>query len=486
MSREWSAYQRAIFQDVAEGEGHTVVVARAGSGKTSTIVESFNHVPRGLTVLMCAFNKAIANELKVRAPRHVEVSTLHGYGLKAVTRAYGRVQIDGDRVHGLVKAAHGEEYATLERRRALAKAVSLAKGQLAGTAEEIDALVDAFGLEAGETEAARAEFSRDALAILEQCKRVEGSIDFDDMVWLPVVHGLRCHQFDRVFIDETQDLNRAQIELALKAVKTGFGARGGGRICAVGDDRQAIYAFRGADKDAVSNVVAKLGAKVMPLSVTYRCARSIVGVAKTIVPDIEAAPGAAEGSVEDCDEKRMMREARAGDFVLSRANAPLVRVCLAFLREGRRANIQGRDVGAQLSGLVKKAGIGSTVAGMLQYVDEWAARECARLGKKNPPGDTQSVEDKAATIGVLAEGAASVADVLAKIEALFSDVDDTGRITLSSTHKAKGLERDRAWVLRDTYQRRPGVEEDNLFYVAATRAREALFLVTEPHPEKAR
>lgn len=39
--REWSDYQKAIFKDIGKGSGHTVVIARAGSGKTSVIVEGF-------------------------------------------------------------------------------------------------------------------------------------------------------------------------------------------------------------------------------------------------------------------------------------------------------------------------------------------------------------------------------------------------------------------------------------------------------------
>jgi ATP-dependent exoDNAse (exonuclease V) alpha subunit len=48
---------------------------------------------------------------------------------------------------------------------------------------------------------------------------------------------------------------------------------------------------------------------------------------------------------------------------------------------------------------------------------------------------------------------------------------------LSSTHKAKGMERDTVWVLASTYMRRPDVEEKCLYYVAVTRARKTLYLV---------
>ena len=84
------------------------------------------------------------------------------------------------------------------------------------------------------------------MKLLEQCTGTEdGCIDFDDMIWLPVVLDLPQRKFDRVFIDECQDLNRSQIELSLRAVKPD------GRILAVGDPHQAIYSFRGLGRARV-------------------------------------------------------------------------------------------------------------------------------------------------------------------------------------------------------------------------------------------
>jgi superfamily I DNA/RNA helicase len=80
--RTWSPYQLAIFANVATGTGHTVVNAVAGSGKTTSLEEAINHVPRGCSTLFVAFNKSIADELARRmAGKPVAVSTLHSYGL---------------------------------------------------------------------------------------------------------------------------------------------------------------------------------------------------------------------------------------------------------------------------------------------------------------------------------------------------------------------------------------------------------------------
>jgi len=467
--RTWSLYQLAVFENIATGTGHTVVNACAGSGKTTTIEVGVDHVPAGLSTLFVAFNKSIATELGRRlAGKPVEVSTLHSYGLKCVTAALGRLRIDGNRVDDLCRALCGGERETFERRRDLAKTVSLCKGSLASTEDDVDAIIDAFGIDSA-VNGHRKEFIRDVLTLLGQCRSTEdGRLDFDDMIWLPVVLDLPQRQFDRVFVDETQDLNAAQIELVLRAVKAD------GRILAVGDPRQAIYRFRGADERAFENVKERLVATELPLSICYRCSKAVIREAQTIVPSIEAAPNADEGEVQHRDYKQMKKSAEPGDFILSRTNAPLISLCMKFLAEGRRAAIAGRDIGAQLAAFVKKSKA-ATVAALRDYVEAWAEKECSRLAAKRR--DTQAVEDRAACILAISEDTQSVADVARRIESLFNDSADGARITLSSTHKAKGLERDRVWLLRDTYMRRPDIEEKNLYYVACTRSRSCLVLV---------
>ena len=482
---DWSPFQLAIFENVARGTGHTVVDAVAGSGKTSTIEEAVNYVPSGKSTLFVAFNKAIADELGRRlAGRRVEVSTLHSYGLRAVTAGIGRLRIHKYRVEDFLREAHGDEKETSNLRRALSKVVSLAKGALAHDVEAVDALIDSASVElptniehvvdVPPTVDPRDWFVAEVVRLLGRCRDTsDGCLDFDDMVWLPIVHDLRQRQFDRVFVDERQDLNAAQIEMVLRAV------RPDGRICAVGDPAQEIYQFRGSDSRAFDQALARLGVTRLPLSISYRCSRAVVGEVHRVLPDIpiEPAPNAPHGEVTYVSREHMEHAklgAQAGDFILSRTNAPLIGICMKFIRAGRRANIQGRDVGDSLAAFVKKSGA-RTVESLRDYVEGWCEKECARLSAKRR--DTQAVEDRAACLLALSEGADSVANVVIRIEELFSDRADTDCIVLSSTHKAKGLERDRVWLLVGTYRRRPGAEEDNLYYVAVTRARRTLLLV---------
>jgi DNA helicase-2/ATP-dependent DNA helicase PcrA len=252
--------------------------------------------------------------------------------------------------------------------------------------------------------------------------------------------------------------------------------RSTGRVIAVGDPAQSIYQFRGADSEAIPNIIEKLGAKTLPLSVTYRCPRKIVKLAQEIVPDIEAADNAEEGEVENILTADLLKLVKPGDFILSRTNAPLIKHCMALLKAGVPANIQGRDVGANLIYFIKKSKA-KTINKFIEYVNEWREQEIKRLLFEKK--DTIVVEDKSECLLNLCEGALSIKDLKDTIESLFNDVDDNKKVILSTTHKAKGLERDRVFMLVGTYRYGPGVvgEEANLYYVAVTRAKKSLYLV---------
>lgn len=465
--RNWSKYQKDIFKDIHNGQGHTVVIARAGSGKTSTIVEGFKYLPRGKKTLMVAFNKAIAEELKQRAPSYVDVMTLHSLGFRAIKQSFGAdVVLENDKSHMLISTLIGDSRDMWEVNQSIAKCVSLCKGFLVDTPSKIGDLIDKFGIEIFEY--SREKFTELVIKTLSLCKAKKNVVDFDDMIWFPFVYRLNVGKFDVVFVDEAQDLNQAQIAMVLSACKVD------GRIIAVGDPAQSIYQFRGADSEAIPNFINKLGAKTLPLSVTYRCPKKVVKLAQDIVPDIEAAEDAKEGTVEEVPAEQILKLVQPGDFVLSRTNAPLIKHCMALLRAGVPANIQGRDVGANLNYFIKKSKAKSIEA-FIEYVNAWRELEIKRLLSEKK--DTMVAIDKAECLLNLCEGTLTIKDLKETIDRLFNDVDDTAKVIFSTTHKAKGLERNRVYVLANTYRPGQGGEEANLWYVAVTRSKGELYLV---------
>src|SRR5690606_26884316 len=93
-------------------------------------------------------------------------------------------------------------------------------------------------------------------------------ISFADMIWLPVINGWKGQKYDRIFIDEAQDLSPVRTTLLLSSLKDG------GRLLACGDRFQAIFSFAGSDIESIDKLKATLEAAEMPLSVSYRCPSS--------------------------------------------------------------------------------------------------------------------------------------------------------------------------------------------------------------------
>jgi DNA helicase II / ATP-dependent DNA helicase PcrA len=475
--RVWSPMQSAIFAAIENPAGGNLVIeALAGTGKSTTLEECVKRTTEGESVLVCAFNKPIADALRPRMPKDVTVSTIHGFGFKVLgASAPARLEV-GNYLQDMAKEVIGRGWDSREARTAVVKLCSAAKGQLYTAdqgADALDAIADALQIQfprRGWDRRRLVNVARQMLRVAQQ--RGGRVVDFDDMIWLPVVRGLEIPRFNWVFVDETQDLNPAQLAL-VKA------AGDGGRIVAVGDRRQSIYGFRGADPEAIPRMIDELAAETLPLSITYRCPQRVVREANSLVPELQAAPGAPDGIVRNATEEALLRDAAPGDMVLSRTNAPLISLAFRWIALGRRAMIQGRDIGAGLAAWIEASGCGTGFGSILRLqraVEEWRREEMARLEELER--DTQAVEDRAACLLALCEGRTDVADVLQRIAALFGDANPEGAILLSSTHRAKGLEAPRVWLLRDTYCVRPGLEEENLLYVAITRSKGELIYVT--------
>jgi superfamily I DNA/RNA helicase len=149
---------------------------------------------------------------------------------------------------------------------------------------------------------------------------------------------------------------------------------------------------------------------------------------------------------------------------------------MALLKANVPANIQGRDVGANLQYFIKKSKA-KTINKFIEYVNNWREQEVERLMSEKK--DTSAAIDKAECLLNLCEGTLTIKDLKETIDRLFDDVDDNKKVILSTTHKAKGLERDRVFILVNTYRYGPGVigEEANLWYVAVTRCIKELYLV---------
>ncbi len=333
------------------------------------------------------------------------------------------------------------------------------------------------------------------LAELDQLLRSETSeCSFDEMLTFVIDHSITLPKYDLICVDESQDLNLLQIEILKRALAPG------GRLVAVGDSRQAIYLFRGADARAMARIREEFNVSqgnCLPLSITYRCPRAVVQFAQSWVPHIQAADSATDGEVIDRKESEVMATLNAlqpGAMVICRVNAPLVGCALGLIAKGKKAVVRGRDIGKNITKLATKLakGLGDgQIEDLCERLTEYGDRESAKLRRMHKDSQAQQVEDQCETLWALCGGIFKISALIARIDALFSDAVEG--IVFTSAHKSKGLEASMVvWLApekNDAMEMRARNEagreqENNLRYVTATRAIKTL--IVQPMPEKKR
>lgn len=468
----FNKYQQAFFARVKETADSITLEAGAGTGKTTTIVEAAGFVDPSAATTYVAFNKNIAVELGGRLPSNVRAKTLNSAGHGAMMRN-GQVDLKADKVR-LIYRRFGYKP---ELEPAVVRMVALAKTN-PSTLANFDEIIDDFEIiiESWQLQEA-VEYATNVFAASNADMRC---IDFDDQVFFPAIGRVPVYKNDILFVDERQDLNASQIELCRRML------RPGGRIFAVGDSRQSIYGFRGANLAAMDALVARFDAVQMPLSICYRCGRKIVELAQTIVPTLEYAPDAIDGEISDISERKVMDIVRSDDMILCRTNAPLVSMALKLISNGIKAQIRGRDIGKGITNLVKK--IQNRYFGVERLdqfhksMTEYVMAEVEKLEAANKFGPAATLLDQMETIVALSGGITYVYELLYRVETIFTDTVEG--VTLSSVHRAKGTEADRVMILHPDLLPHPSaksnaqkLQEQNLKYVAITRARKHLMWV---------
>jgi superfamily I DNA/RNA helicase len=497
MEKDWSSQQQDIFTFCKKGHGNALVRARAGCAKTTTIIKGVEYAPER-NILCCAFNKEIAEELSRRLTNpNATARTLHSVGNGFIFKNWGKVQIEPTRGKRLAVAA-GRQILKINPPKEIVTLIANLASKLKNMHPFITSKLESdvqiaegvaldFNL-TPDQEQSEAGWSLDviidaAIRAMTLAQEKDGTIDYDDMIYLPVVCRWAHPRYDLVIVDEAQDMNTAQLLLAQRIAR--------GRIIVVGDNLQAIYGFRGADSNALDRLKTELNAREFGLTVTYRCPKQIVELARCVAPDFQAHPSAPEGIIDCIRVDALYEIATPGCFILSRKNAPLAKICLRLVRNGRRAIIRGREIGDQLINIIRKLD-DRTMKGFFTDLKIWEEKMIQSLRDQDEDANEsrmETVADNAATIRVLAEGLATVAELVTRIQQFFIADKDSDQIfgraiTLSSVHKAKGLEADRVFLLEETFNSPKGTddkrnrEEDSIWYVAVTRAKAHLTWVT--------
>jgi superfamily I DNA/RNA helicase len=309
-------------------------------------------------------------------------------------------------------------------------------------------------------------------------------IDFDDMLYLCWLKNAPISRYDYVMIDEAQDTNTCQRELLHRMLGKN------GRLVAVGDSFQAIYGFRGADSGAMDAIAEEFNCARLPLSISYRCPRSVITAANTALglgeEVIEPREDAPEGTVKDAG-LFAYSQFNSEDLIVCRNTAPVVGLAYKLIAARVPVKVLGRDIGRGLINIIKKMRAHGIDA-LEEKIDAWERREVeAAMSKRGAEMRAQSISDKAesirASIDALDENHRTIPALIANIEALFSD-NGPRVCTLSTVHKAKGLEARRVFVLDPQLMPSKYAKQDwqksqerNLIYVAYTRALDTLMFV---------
>jgi len=249
---------------------------------------------------------------------------------------------------------------------------------------------------------------------------------------------------------------------------------------------QAIYGFAGADFISFKQFVKIPNTIELPLSVCYRCDSEIIDLAKTLVPHIEFFDKNAKGVVDNEAKKENIK---SGDMVLCRTNYPLIKMCLDYLKVGVKAHVRGRDIGKNIVDILKKSKT-EDLSALFSYVYTDLEKIKKRVQDKHGLSFSEAQEhptyvaykEKIEIIELLSAEAKTVNDIVLKIEQIFSDDNDDG-IQLSTIHKAKGLESDNVFIIHrellGSMYSGPNSQEDNIMYVAYTRAKHYLGFVID-------
>lgn len=498
--------QEAIIRAATNGDESLMIQAYAGTGKTTTLTMLSRALQGGGLAL--AFNLSAKKELEKRFPLGWKVMTLNGLGHSAWMRALPRerkITLDERKLGRLVSAefkraqwAGGEE--SWANVRGLVAAGMLSgivpaqypnnKGLIENSLDNWASIAEDQWLTVNDREIEIAQ----ATLLASVKESFAGTISFDDQIYMPTMFNGQFQRYGCVLVDEAQDLNALQHIMVKRCA--------GGRLIVVGDTRQAIYQFRGADARSMDKLRSLRPDWIdLPLATTFRCPKVVVARQQHHAPGYRASANNKQGifaqwfgedyarlvgkSTWDWDliEKVRAKHAPKGSIaVLCRNNAPLLGLAFKLLRKGVGVEMLGRDIGKGLQALSKKLCPDDFMPQMecIVAVNDWKTSECSLAKVNGQENKIEGIEDRAECLIAVLNNSRDAGELRRQLDKVFAMTN--GQIVLSTGHKAKGGEWDLvihldAWripskqALRDAVQME---QERNLQYVIETRAKAVL------------
>lgn len=475
-----TAEQQAVLDYIANESGNLDIDALAGAAKSTTLKMAAPLIQGNGVIL--AFNFAIKEEIKAWAPANFEALTLNGLGHRAWQRMVGRnkLQVKDYKVSSIMKQMGLQDPLRTQVRQIVMACKAhglvpkdhgspgLAKSFIPDTPEgwlDLENIADL-------------ELSPEAIDLAKVVLRTSikeafsGNIDFADQIYMSCCFSATFPTFEVGFVDEAQDLSPLNHYMVQKCL-----ARG--RFVGVGDERQSIYAFRGADSDSIGKLRSVFQTQTRELTTTFRCAQTIVENVHWHAPSMRAAPWAPAGKVSWLSEWGV-HDIEPESAVISRNNAPLFAVGFALLQAGIPIKFLGKGLEQGLASTISQASNRNPNAPADEVhagIERWRAEECAKAEAVGNDTKVERTNDKAdALLSIPGRDAQEILENLGKLLNA-----DNGSITLCTGHKSKGLEFPKVYHLDpDSIGRgknlteKQRTQENNLKYVIDTRPKVAL------------
>lgn len=291
--------QRAAVEYI---DGPSLVIAGAGSGKTRVLTYKIAYLlSQGMkpwSIMALTFTNKAAREMKERIGKlvgddlaqHLYMGTFHSIFSRILRAEAEHIGFnnnftiyDESDSRSLLKAIIKEMGLDDKAYKpaAVHARISMAKNNLV-TAEAYDS--DPAILEQNKR-AKMPAIGKIYVAYVQRCRQAN-AMDFDDLLML-TFQLFRDHEeirqkyagrFDYILVDEYQDTNHVQMSIVMQLCKEKL------RVCAVGDDSQSIYSFRGANIDNILNYHKQLpGTQLFKLEQNYRSTQTIVEAANSLI-----------------------------------------------------------------------------------------------------------------------------------------------------------------------------------------------------------
>ena len=291
--------QRAAVEYI---DGPSLVIAGAGSGKTRVLTYKIAYLlSQGMkpwSIMALTFTNKAAREMKERIGKlvgddlaqHLYMGTFHSIFSRILRAEAEHIGFnnnftiyDESDSRSLLKAIikeMGLDDKTYKPAAVHAR-ISMAKNNLV-TAEAYDS--DPAILEQNKR-AKMPAIGKIYVAYVQRCRQAN-AMDFDDLLMLTFqlfrdheeIRQKYASRFDYILVDEYQDTNHVQMSIVMQLCKEKL------RVCAVGDDSQSIYSFRGANIDNILNYQKQLpGTQLFKLEQNYRSTQTIVEAANSLI-----------------------------------------------------------------------------------------------------------------------------------------------------------------------------------------------------------